>query len=316
MIPYEFFEVSQLSPDDEWSALTRYDLFISSYNGSERTKVSFERIAASKKVWFLLSHFEIPIDEVSGDSDAVPINCSVGEGPSIREAVNALGISEWAGVRVCVDITGFIKPWCFSLLRELVDAGVRHIDCLYTEPMRYRDGKRTKFSGEVVNEVRSVHGFEGHHSVDNNEDVLIIGAGYDYESIKHVAESKERARKVVVLGFPPLRADMYQENILQAYEAEQSLSMALQAPILAPANDPFLTAKTLSSYVRSTTYTNLYLSPLATEAQALGFALFYLLECRDKPVSILHPFCDSYPPSTSIGMARGWMYHLVMPPTA
>src|SRR5580658_4376694 len=42
-----------------------------------------------------------------------------------------------------------------------------------------------------------------------------------------------------------------------------------------------------------------YLSPLATKPQVLGFALYYLTECRNTAASLIFPFCQAYDQETS-----------------
>jgi hypothetical protein len=58
------------------------------------------------------------------------------------------------------------------------------------------------------------------------------------------------------------------------------------------------------------TIKNLYLSPLATKAQVIGFGLFYLMECINEPVSILFPFSNRYNRETSTGLSESWKYHI------
>jgi hypothetical protein len=144
---------------------------------------------------------------------------------------------------------------------------------------------------------------------------FFLGAGYDHELIARVAESKEHARKLQIFGLPSLRADMYQENILRAHRASEAIGGGEElSPInyFAPANDPFVTADVLGEIVRAAnakrTITNLYLSPLATKPQVLGFCLYYLAEWRSKPGSMLFPFCRRYSRETTKGLSRIWKY--------
>jgi len=138
---------------------------------------------------------------------------------------------------------------------------------------------------------------------------LIIGAGYDDALIAHTAESKENARKVQLLGLPSLRADMYQENVLRAQRASEQLG-STGGPVIdtffAPANDPFVTANALSGIIkdenRSRPLTNLYLCPLATKVQTLGFGLYFLTELLGTGASIIFPFCKTYARETSRGI--------------
>jgi hypothetical protein len=80
------------------------------------------------------------------------------------------------------------------------------------------------------------------------------------------------------------------------------------------ANDPFVVATELSDKLHElrarNSVDNIYLSPLATKPQTLGFALFYILELRNQPASIIFPFSTSYSRETSAGVGRTWCYEI------
>ena len=84
--------------------------------------------------------------------------------------------------------------------------------------------------------------------------------------------------------------------------------------MFAPANDPFVTASILSERIelerRRRAVSNLYLTPLGTKPQALGFALFYEMECVGTNTSIIFPFSEGYERETTEGIARTWVYQL------
>jgi len=204
-------------------------------------------------------------------------------------------------------------------MKRLMEQGIRRFDALYSEPVAYADREETRFSDEVVEQVRQVAGFEGNHSTDVSRDVLIIGSGYDHELIARVAESKDQARKIQIFGLPSLRADMYQENVLRAHRAEEAVGGLGESygTYFAPANDPFVTASVLQQIVDElrahNNLGNLYLSPLATKPQVLGFSLYYLTECRNAAASMIFPYSPSYNRETSKGVARIWKYTVELP---
>ena len=196
----------------------------------------------------------------------------------------------------------------FFLLRWLRHHKINKFDIIYTEPGRYEKKENTKFSDEIVSEVRQIYGYRGNHSSDTSRDVLIVGSGYDDELISHVADFKSNSEKYQMIGFPSLRADMYQENMLNAHRASEAMSSGDRKSrnvIFAPANDPFVTATVLSSTIynlkQNASISNLYLSPLATKPQALGFALYYLQECLNSSTSIIYPFSVRHSRETSKG---------------
>ena len=168
--------------------------------------------------------------------------------------------------------------------------------------------------------VRQVAGYEGLNSPDHSDDLLIIGSGYDHRLIKAVAEHKDKADKVQIYGLPSLRADMYQENVLNAYKAEDAIGVNKATDFdafFAPANDPFVTATVISDVVarrrRIRQISNLYLSPLATKAQALGFALYFIGEGQNTYTNMLFPVSTRYTRETSYGLSRVWVYTIEYP---
>ena len=296
------------------------DLFISAFNPSERVSSVWAKVRATEKHWLIHNEYgysatELPTGLTFTDTSA-------------NEADFVLAYLDWVNSRgavlercsICVDITGFMRPHLLFLVSEFERRGVKRFDALYSEPVRYLDREETVFAVGAVSVVRQVASFEGVASRDSSNDLLIIGAGYDHQLISEVAEHKERAAKIQLFGLPSLRADMYQENVLRAYRAEESLGEAQDAAstkYFAPANDPFVTASILSEIVRRRDgikkITNLYLSPLATKPQALGFALFYIGECRRRAASMLFPYSPRYSKETSVGLMRCWRYEVEFP---
>lgn len=198
------------------------------------------------------------------------------------------------------------------MLREL---GFLRVDVIYSDPLAYESGDKTPFTQGSVTAVRQVRGFEGSHVPDAGEDdLLVIGAGYDDELIRRVAEAKRGARKFEMFGLPSLQPHMYEENQLQAALADEAVGpLPARAQLFAPANNPFATAQELHERIteeRGRKLANLYLSPLATKPQALGFALYYLCECVNTASSIIFPFAEFYSRETSIGWARTSLYEL------
>lgn len=318
MPDYSIFYKSSWNSNSAWPNI-EWDLFLSAFNSSDRVRLVFQQARATHKHWFISPEYgygdgELPLQEmyfrVGGQTEAEHI--------SNYFAQAALDL---AGARICVDITGFMRPDLLVMLKYLSIKGVTKFDALYSEPQTYAKKEKTRFSDEAVVEVRQISGFEGNHIPDTSNDILIVGSGYDHVLIAHAAESKENARKLQVLGLPSLRADMYQENVLRAQRASEQLGSSGVDSIdtfFAPANDPFLTANALSEIVRnenrSKPITNLYLCPLATKVQALGFGLFYLTELQGSNASIIFPFCKSYERETSLGLSRSWLYHVELFP--
>ena len=317
MIDYTVLFKDELPVEGDWPTQVRWDIFVSAYTAAERVKRVYERVVAGSKHWLVFREYGFTSEQYP-DGAFAPV---AGDEAEYVKAFWNASVGDVAGRTIGIDITGFIRPYLIFLLRWLAQSGVRRFDALYTEPVIYSKREQTRFSDEAVVEVRQIAGFEGTHNPDTSNDYLIIGAGYDHQLIAQVAENKEFSRKVQIFGLPSLRADMYQENVLRAYRAEEAVGRHTtdeSSSYFAPANDPFVTASTLREIVTRINarkaITNLYLSPLATKPQVLGFAVYYLTERRNSATSLIFPFCESYEQETSTGVSRIWKYTVELPP--
>lgn len=306
MIDYTICYKEQWQPDDYFAAHT-FDFFCAALTSDDRAHILFAKANAQRKQWLVLPEYKYTAAELPPGS--YTYDTRAGEADYIAGFLDGAGLTP--NSKLCIDITGLLAPYLLFLLRALAAKGIVNFEVLYAEPGKYLEREETKFSGEIVREVRQVYGFEGSHIPDTSSDLLVLGAGYDHQLLKMVAMSKEGARVVEIFGMPALRADMYQENILRASRASAALGRAAgdhQDNHLVPAHDPFMSATMLSRISEGSHFTNLYLCPLATKPQVLGFGIYYLHECINKPVSILYPFCELFPQKTSVGIGRVWCY--------
>ena len=316
MIDYTVLYKDELPVDGDWPPEAKWDIFISAFTAAERVKRVYEKATAGGKHWLVFPEYGFSTEEYP---DGAFASLARDEAEYVK-AFWESSIGDVAGRTIGIDTTGFIRPYLVFFLRWLAEQGVQRFDALYTEPVIYSKREQTRFSDESVVEVRQIAGFEGVHNPDTSNDYLIIGAGYDHQLIAQVAENKEFSKKIQIFGLPSLRADMYQENVLRAYRAEEAVGRHTadeSSSYFAPANDPFVTASTLRDIVSRIDarkqITNLYLSPLATKPQVLGFALYFLTERRNTATSLIFPFCEAYDQETSTGVARIWKYTLELP---
>lgn len=291
-----------------------WDYFISAYNDSERVKSVFNSISAKEKYWLILPEYDYDISELPGNANTIMLS-NKNEDSVIHDLVDTtLGEKIFKSPRFCIDITGFLRPHILRLVQYIQSIGVNKFDVIYSEPRQYEKKENTQFTRNV-NTVRQVAGFEGMHSDELAHDYLIVGVGYDHELISRVISDKDSAKVLQLLSLPSLSADMYQESILRL-ERSSSLSIDQDEDqiFFAPANDPFVIASELSKKYKqlraSNQITNIYLSPLATKPQTLGFALFYLHELVDTAASILYPYSNIYFRETSKGIGRIWHYEV------
>jgi hypothetical protein len=297
-----------------------YDLFLSAYNDSQRVKQVFQEIIAQQKHWLIFPQYaysqtELPL-ATSTSEEVFSFDENLTEGQIIRNYIAQSNLDLLSIGKICIDITGFIRPHLIFLVRYLSIYDIT-IDFVYTDPLSYLKKEKTDFSSEYV-DVRQIEGCQGVHNPDTANDWLIIGAGYDNLRITDVAKNKANTKKVQLFGFPSLQPDMYQENILKAYISEEATSNGRESfidpesTLFAPANDPFVTANVIRDFIqrenRQNPITNLYLSPLSTKAQTLGIALYYAANCSGENASIIFPICNRYSRETTEGISRIWKF--------
>ncbi len=210
-----------------------------------------------------------------------------------------------------------MKPELLYLFFFLSQKGVKKVDVLYSEPKRYPDDQDTSFTDKTPLKDRAVHGYDEAYNQSTDADALIIGVGYDDDLIARIAKYKSSARKISIIGLPSLQPDMYQQSLIRASSAKDDVEN-YDNLYFAPANDPFVTASVIQQIVNklkngSPTLTNLYLSPLGTKPQALGFALYHLYEGKQLSSSILYPFTKETLPGKSVGISSVWKYSVELP---
>lgn len=300
-----------------------YDLFVSAYNESHRVQHLFKNISSENKHWIIFPEYnynDLEIAEIVGDKWDFS-KSKLTESDIMLDYFNQNEHLFDNSQKVAIDITGMIRPYIVYLVRLLKFKGIQKVDFIYTEPIHYVKKEDTEFSIEHLH-IRSIDGCEGNHNPETNKDLLIIGSGFDYQRISRIAREKKQSRKVQVLGFPSLHADMFQQNILKSYKAELEVlsgefNLDSKEIILAPANDPFITAQAISDYIkkeeRSVPFTNIYISPISTKAQTLGMALYYTFEGYEKPASVIFPFCKKYSKETTKGISNICIYTVEFP---
>lgn len=288
-----------------------WDLFISAYNNSQRVQTVFQDVPATRRSWWVIPEYGYGADDLAELHD--PIVLAPGsEAQVIKAGLAGSGFDPTTDKRLCIDITGLMRPHILFLMAHLQDVGVTQFDFLYTEPAQYSRRAETRFSiGEDIRVV-SVEGYVGAHDSDTTGDLLVIGIGYDHHLISHAIQAKENARVIELHSFPSLSADMYHESILRLDRVGSERSRVGNEVQFSSANDPFVVAASLAAAVRIAEtrrrVTNIYFSPLATKPQAVGFGLHYLKRMRGTPASIIYPLRPNYDKETSTGVGRSWIY--------
>ena len=312
---YGFFLREAIAADADWSDTQEFDLFLSAFNLSDRVRHVYDHVRARKKVWLI--HREYNLESNLLPPEPYFETRAPDESSYCLELVARLKAEQpnFQSLSICIDSTGILRPHLLFLLKLMQVECFSRFNLMYAEPANYKNNEHTTFSAGSIYEVRPVQGYEGAPRTDSSADFLVIGMGYDDRMIAEVAEDRAKADKHQVFGLPSLRADMYQQSVLRSRLAAEELSdpnFSETNRSFAPASDPFGTAAVFSEVVAQRRLergiTNLYLSPLGTKPQVIGFGLYHILECAAEEVSITFPFSTRYSPETGQGVSRTWLY--------
>lgn len=308
---YSIFYKRPIKTDRLAQELPIFDIFISAYNSSDRVNQIFQQVSAKKKIWLIHPEYQyMPLDLPNAEIKVIPEDRD--EIFQTNKLLAELGSLE--GKSIGIDITGFMRHVIAFLVPKLAHMGVREFTALYSEPMYYSKQEDTTFSTSTSGQPRPVRGMSG-SNYSNGSDYLILGVGYDHKLISEIANTKDNATIYPVFSFPSLSPDMYQQS---AIRASDSGAQALESSWVtnrrfAPANDPFATAEIISEITHEIyqidSKANIYLSPLSTKVQTLGFSIYWHLEGKYRgTVSLLLPECITYSRETSMGLKRLWAF--------
>lgn len=300
-----------------------FDILISSYNKSDRLLSTYQGIRADRKIWIIHPEYNFNHDDLPSNQEYFLFEQDLSESENIRKFFSESfpeGNTALREAKVAIDCTGMMRPDLLFLILYLQTAiQLSRFDIFYSEPKRYIDNDETKFSTDTTGKVKVIEGFDLSSHRDHSNDLLIIASGFDDILIAEVAEARKSAKKIQIIGFPSLQADMYQQNILRSSKATDVDGEDTTKIYFAPASDPFETANTLYKIIsdeeNKKPITNLYLSPLSTKAQTVGFAIFYINECilGEREASIIIPEMTGYSEKTSEGIDHIWQYTIEFP---
>ncbi|WP_089606337.1 hypothetical protein [Acinetobacter piscicola] len=314
MIDYSIFYNSTLDINNLHTDLPSFDIFISAYNLSERVKSLFTQINATQKYWLVHPEYHFTKDKLPIPNDFEIISPSAThEKDQVSALIDRMG--DINNKTICIDITGFMRHVLIFLIAMLKYKGVVKFTAIYSEPRSYSKAKDTEF-GATTEIVRPISGIS---QTANSEytDHLIINIGYDHKMVSQVVSYKDGATFHPLFSFPSLSADMYQQSAMRAALSGSITQHTdwITKRRFSPANNPFATAQVLSDIVneldqKNENKNNIYLAPISTKAQTLGFAIYWALEGENRGITILLPECINYSVETSIGLKRLWVYEV------
>jgi hypothetical protein len=282
MKDYSIFYRRPVRTDRIGQELPVFDIFVSAFNSSDRVGKVFNEVRANHKIWLIHPEYKYtPIEKPTEATRVCPKHLD--EVVQVDSLLNKMG--DLSGKKICIDITGFMRHVLVFLIAKMAHNGIRSFTALYSEPSIYFDQEDTAFSTTTSGEPRPVRGMAG-SNFSQGTDYLILAVGYDHKLINEVTNHKDGSTVYPLFAFPSLSPDFYQQSAIRASNSGDVTGRPewITNRRFAPANDPFSTASIVSEVVleidRKGEPANIYLSPLSTKAQALGFALFWILEAK------------------------------------
>lgn len=301
---FDYFYREEVLISQGWSK--SWDLFVSSWDGSDRVRQVYAHVAAAQKCWVIHPEYKISIDGLPSEEKFEAVG---GDPAATRSLIDHLEtLCDLKSARICFDITGMLRPQIAILVRFLKHRGVTKFDVIYSQPADYAKRERTQFSSGEVTDVKEITGFGG-VNYPGAQEVLIVAPGFDAALQREVFDHKASAQRYQIFGLPSLQPDMYQQNILQAYGIDSPVpdNEASNTKRFASAADPFSVATELSAVVaearKKWPRSRFYIAPLGPKPQMLGAALFYLTEAAAGTISLIYPVVSSHAPATSSGIS-------------
>lgn len=282
-----------------------YDIFVSAYNNNERVVEIYNKIKATNKYYLLFSEYDI--QEKPKDRIEIQNN------ENLTDFVKKLLKNN---KKICVDITGFVRPYLILFIEALKINKFNEVAFIYSEPVQYEKHQNTEFSKGKRLGVGPIEGLTNETGdVPNDKKILIIGAGFETKSFEEVVNQQKDVKtknQYVLIGFPSLRPDMFQQSMLKIHNIEYHYNRFKYAP----ASNPFMTAQkiheTVENFRNDDQKYSVYLAPLSTKPQVLGFALYALRNEKSDnlEVNVIYPFVEKYSKETSKGIAKTWQYKI------
>jgi len=322
IIDYDIYYREPLSIEKNSLNSEDFDIFISAFNASDRVKEVFNNVKSNYKYWLIHPEYNFSDAELT-DINATKVikPTKFDEQEQISSLLSELDTSDITTAKVCIDSTGFMRNVLAFLIIALGYVGVKKIHVLYSEPIRYINNENTHFSISS-DKVKALAG-TAITPTTNAKDSLIMSIGFDHLLMSQVVNEHESATFYPVYSFPSLSADMFQQSAFRSSNIVPIKNDDLTTrKFFAPANDPFSTAKKIQEIVSiihdkdQNLMHNIYLCPLSTKAQLVGYAYYWWKEGQHKTdrgmINIVLPMCTSYKRETSTGLKRVWQYTLEM----
>lgn len=292
-----------------------YDVFLSGYDGCERTLEVYSKIKATHKFWLVFPQCQC--EEYPSSGETILTSAEMDESGYILDVFLQINQFLEENVKLCIDCSGVLIPHMMYLLMHLQLNKIRKFDLIYTAPLYYHQDENTIFS-EIIEAPCCISGYEMNCKV-NAPEYLIMFAGFNEELIQSVALSKESAKeKHIIIGFPPIEADMYQQNIVQLHKSREIIGERGIFYHKVSAYDPLVSAERLENIVKEIEKRHgrdvgaINIAPLSTKVSAIASALVFMYNPTSS-IRVIYPPTKKYYSKQAIGVGRSFVYTIELP---
>jgi hypothetical protein len=215
-----------------------------------------------------------------------------------------------ANKKILIDISTFVKPYFFCLLKLLGhECRASEIYITYTEPISYSRpvGDRFTFT-RGLDHVGEIPSFNGFTDIEKRN-LLVILLGFEGQRALEILRGVQPDKTLVINGFPAYRSEFKDVSLVSNISVIRE-GECLHELQFSSASDPFETYRTIEKLYEnwSKTY-NFSLAPLGTKPMALGACLFALL---NPDTRVLYAYPQGYVQKVAQGYGRTWMYEIFL----
>lgn len=307
---YSYFYQREWCADDQV-----YDVFLSGYDGCERTSTIFKQAKATNKYWLLFPQYQC--DKTPNAEEQVLKSEKFNESEYVIEIISQIKEHFKPQMKLGIDCSGILIPHLMFLLMHLQVLNIRKFDVVYSAPLFYQQEENTIF-GDVIEAPRSIDGYDMNCKV-NAPEYVVMFAGYNEELVRSVALAKESAiEKHIIIGFPPIEADMYQQSMIQLHKSSEILGEKGIIYHKASAYDPLVVAEKLEKILLGIVEKSggnigaINIAPLSTKACAVASAIVYMYN-PEYSLRVIYPPTKRYYTRQAVGIGKSYVYTLELP---
>ena len=174
---------------------------------------------------------------------------------------------------ILLDITGFIKPYFFRILKGLISVyEFEDVQIVYTEPRFYHKNLEEHPFSKGPGKIAEIPGFGSH---EGKKELLVIMLGFEGNRSLEILNEIDPHKTIAINGFPSYLLDYKDQSIIlnKDFLFQSGCGKVITR---ASANDPIETFEVLETILEENSEHLITVAPLGTKPMALGSLMFLL----------------------------------------